>query len=477
MSADSSARPDAAAARRLSALLDAHATGTRGADSPPVLFRGGSVLSMDGAVGDFAVGDVLVVGGHIAQVGPSINAPGAVEVDARDHIVMPGFCDPHIHCWEGALGRIIPENIPQTTEDPIAGAPASGRSYMYAAHRLFAPACRPEDIYAGTLATLLAALNGGITTVVDNMHNARTPEHSDASVEALFASGLRGVHAMGMPRSGEWSGAFPDDARRLRERYFSGTDQLCGMRLYATGWDDLAELLPIRKELDLWFSFDSGIEKQDLAELYASGAFDGREAINHGNFLSAAQRRLVVEHGSQVNVCPRIESQFRYGHIPYGEWVEQGLRPGLSNDNPMTYAIDMFAEMRALYVVQQVDRHRSGAAAASLRDVLLSATQKGADNCGVGAVAGSLTPGKKADIVLLDVSAPHLFPRNNILASVGQGAGVESVAAVMVDGRIVKWEGRLVGVDLDGIRRNVQASHDHLLAAVDWPYAAVDFKD
>lgn len=435
------------------------------------------MLSMDGEVGDFAVGDVLIDGDRIAAVGASISAPEAVVVDARNHIVMPGFCDPHIHCWEGSLGRIIPENIAQTTEDAIGGAPESGRSYMYAAHRLFAPACRPEDIYAGTLSTLLAALNGGITTVVDNMHNARSPEHSDAGVEALLGSGVRGVHAMGRPRSGEWAGTFPADARRLRDDYFRGDDQLCTMRLFAPGFDDLTELLPVRKELDLWFSFDSGIEKQDLAALYENKSFDGREAINHANFLSPGQRRIVIDNGAQVNVCPRIESQFRYGVIPYGEWVELGLCPGLSNDNPMTYAIDMFAEMRALYQMQRVDQHRSGSAAASLRDILLSATQQGANNCGVGDLVGSLTPGKKADVILIDTLRPHLFPRNNVLATVVQGAGVDCVDAVLVNGRIVKWDGRLIGVELNQVLRRVQESHDYLIDAVNWPYAAVDFED
>lgn len=462
----------------LQALLERHAAGGPPAGSrEQILLRGGSVLSMDGRVGDLAVGDVLVVGDRIAEVGPSISAPEAVVVDARDHVVMPGFCDPHIHCWEGALGRIIPENIPQTTEDAVGGAPVSGRSYMYAAHRAFAPACRPEDVYAGTLITLLAALNGGITTVVDNMHNARSPEHSDAGIEALLESGVRGVHAVGRPRAGSWAETFPADARRLRDRYFGGADDLCSMRLYAAGLDDLTDLLPLRKELDLWFSFDSGIEKQDLAALYADGSFDGREAINHANFLSPEQRQLVIDNGAQVNVCPRIESQFRYGHIPYTEWVEQGLRPGLSNDNPMTYAIDMFAEMRALHLTQRIDQHRSGSASATLREILQSATQKGADNCGVGHLAGSLTPGKKADIVLVDTSAPHLFPRNNVLASLVQGAGVESVTAVLVNGRVVKWDGRLIGVDLDAARRRVQESHDHLLDAVNWPHASVDFDD
>ena len=462
--------------RRLEALLRGDAAG-RVEAGRRILLKGGSVLSMDAAVGDFAVGDVLLVGDRIAEVGPSLSASDAVVVDARDHVVMPGFCDPHIHSWEGALGRIIPENVPQDTEDAIGGAPVSGRSYMYAAHRAFAPACRPEDIYAGTLNTLLAALNGGITTVVDNMHNARSPEHSDAGVEALLASGVRGVHAVGRPRAGAWAETFPSDVRRLRDRYFSGADALCSMRLYAPGFDDLTDLLSVRKELDLWFSFDSGIEKQNLAELYATGAFDGREAINHGNFLSAEQRQIVIDNGAQVNVCPRIETQFRYGRVPYNEWVEQGLRPGLSNDNPMTFAIDMFAEMRALHLVHRVDAHRSGSASPTLRQILESATRKGADNCGVGDIAGSLTPGKKADVILVETSAPHLFPRNNVLATVVQGAAVESVATVVVNGRIVKWRGRLLGVDLPEVRRRVQASHDHLLRAVDWPHASVDFDD
>lgn len=476
MSADPNARPDDSETSRLQELLARHAAGTPDAHQR-LLVRGGSVLSMDPAVGDFAAGDVLIVGDRIAEVGVSISAPDAVVVDARDRIVMPGFCDPHIHCWEGALGRLIPENIPQTTADAVGGAPASGRSYMHAAHRLAGPACRPEDIYAGTLQSLLAALDGGITTVVDNMHNARTPEHSDAGVAALFDAGLRGVHAMGRPRFGDWAGTFPAGARRLRDRYFGADDQLCTMRLYAAGSDDLTDLLPLRKELDLWLSFDSGIEQQDLPQLYANGDFDGREAVNHANFLTAEQRRVVIDNGTQVNVCPRIESQFRYGRIPYSEWVDQGLRPGLSNDNPMTYGIDMFAEMRALHLVQRLDRHRSGGESASLREVLTSATQKGADNCGLGFAVGSLTPGKKADIILLDALKPQLFPRNNILCSVVQGADIGCVDTVLVGGRVVKWAGRLTGVDLERVRRLVQESHDYLIDAVDWPHAAIDFDD
>ncbi|MET3953758.1 5-methylthioadenosine/S-adenosylhomocysteine deaminase [Rhodococcus sp. OAS809] len=460
-------------------IRQASSCGAAAADQR-ILIKGGSILSMDPQIGDFAVGDILIAGNTIIEVGLSIAAPGAVVIDASNSIVMPGFSDPHIHCWEGALGRLIPVNVSQDSKDPVAavdGAVASTRSYLYSAHREFGPIVEPEDVYAGTLATLLSALNGGITTVVDNMHNARTPEHADAAVAALSESGARGVLALGAPRAGAWSNTFPDDIYRVRERYFASEDQLCTLRLFAAGADDLTDLVPVRKDLDLWFSFDSGLERQDISALYQRGWLDGREAINHANFLSPEQRQLIVDHGSQVNVCPRIETGFRYGRLPYHEWVDQGLRPGLSNDNPMTYGVDMFTEMRTLHLALRIDEHRGGAKAPSLRAVLESATQAGANNAGLGARTGSLTPGKKADLVLIDASGPQLFPRNNVLCSVVQAADIGSVRAVMVDGRIVKWDGRLVGLNLDRVNHLVEQSRDRLLDKAGWPHDRIDFDD
>ena len=120
-------------------------------------------------------------------------------------------------------------------------APHPTRSYQNVLHNIFAPAYRPEDMYIGTLATLLGALSGGITTVCDNAHNSRTPAHSDACIEALFDSGVRGIHAYGRPRSGRWDGQFPEDAYRLRRTYFPGEDGLHSMRMYMLGRDPLEE--------------------------------------------------------------------------------------------------------------------------------------------------------------------------------------------------------------------------------------------
>ncbi len=468
--------------------FDPARSGKAGAGERRILLKGGTIISMDPKVGDYARGDLLIEGERIAEIGPNINATATV-IDATDMIVIPGFCDPHIHCWEGALGRLIPNNASTPAEDtgmPEAN-PSPTRSYMNALHNVFAPVYRPEDSYIGTLMTLLSAISGGITTVCDNAHNSRSAAHSDASIAAMIDSGVRGVHAYGRPRSGTWDQQFPHDAYRLKRTYFSTDDQLQTMRFYMVGRDtteEITSVMKIRRDLDLWVTFDSGIGLQPVAELYADGRFDGRETINHGNFVSIEKRRILVANGAKVNVCPRIESQFRFGDIPYQEWVDVGLRPAISNDNPATYAISMFSEMQALYAFQRAKVHRARMrgeanlpAVVTVRDMLEAVTLRGAENCGLDHKIGTLTPGKQADVVMINTGNVHLFPKNNAIGTVVQGADAGMVENVFIAGRLVKWQGRLVGIDFGTIRQMLEQSRDYLLQAVNWPLDTIDFTD
>ncbi|MTD52879.1 amidohydrolase family protein [Amycolatopsis pithecellobii] len=448
-----------------------------------ILIRGGCVLSMDSSVGDFPNADILVENGVITEIAPSIHADARV-VDAGDTIIFPGFCDPHIHSWEGALARLIPHNTTTTEEDSgLAYADERShltRSYFNVLHHRFAPLYEPEDTYIGTLFTMLTAINGGITTVCDNMHNTRNIDHSIASIQALADSGIRGVHAYGRPRVGDYDRNFLANARKLRADYFSSDDQLTTMRMYALGrdtLDEIREILAVRRELDLWVTFDSGLETQPLAELYSSGEFDGRETLNHACFLSADQRKLMRDGGTRVNVCPRIETQFRRGYVPYPEWTELGVHPGLSNDNPATYAVDMFAEMHTLYNQCRAQRHREGVTPEiTLRETLAAATIRGADNCGLGDVTGSLSPGKAADLVIVDTNSPLLSPINNAYATVVQAAHAGAIRDVMIGGRFVKWQGSL-NLDFPALKDRVLASQSRLLERAGWPLDAIDFTD
>ena len=453
-----------------------------------ILLKGGTVISMDPAVGDFAQGDVLIEGDRIAAVAPSIDADATV-IDASDMIVLPGFCDPHIHCWEGSLGRFLPNNMSTVNEDKGLPEPHPHptRAYIPLLHQRFAPVYRPEDSYVGTLATLLAALNGGITTVCDNAHNSRSPEHSDAGIAALIDAGVRGIHAYGRPVYGEWGDLYPHDAYRLKQTYFSSDDQLQTMRFYMAGrypTEEIRAVAKVRRDLDLWLTFDSGIETQPVAELYAEGVFDGRETINHGTWVPLDKRQVLAAHGAKVNVCPRIESQFRFGDIPYQDWIDVGVRPGISNDNPTTYAISMFHEMRSLYAYQRARVHREKLAGVlelprlvTQRDMLESATIGGAECCALDRLTGTLTPGKQADLIMIDTGSVDLFPKNNALCTAVQGADAGSVDTVIVAGRLMKWRGKLVGVDFARLRSAMEASRDYLYRATDWPYGIVDFED
>jgi 5-methylthioadenosine/S-adenosylhomocysteine deaminase len=452
-----------------------------------LLLKGGTVVSMDPAIGNFASGDVLIEHGRIARVAPEIEAD-VPTVDASTMIVLPGFCDPHIHSWQGNLPRVIAN---QLGDHRSLGLPASlgvgTQNYSYVMHVVFAPLYRPEDIYIGTLMSFLSAANSGITTVCDNAHNSRTPEHSDAAIEAMFDSGIRGVHAYGRARAGSFSPAHPADARRLRKRYFSSDDGLHTFRFFMPGRDSLEEMeeiLSLRRELDTWITFDSGLYDRPVVDLYKRGLLDGRETINHGNFFSPDQMRAIVDHGAKVNVCPRIESQFRYGDIPYQAWRDLGLKPGISNDDPATYPINMFQEMRTLYGHQRAKifrEHSAGhsrlEALATVADMVEAATVCNAGCCALSHKVGSLTPGKEADIILIDTDNPHLFPKHNVFCTIVEGADADFVDTVLVAGRLVKWQGKLVGIDFDALKRKVEVSRDYLFAAAKWPREKIDFRD
>src|SRR5919109_2283376 len=187
-----------------------------------LLIRGGTVVTMDPKLGDLTPGEVLVEDGKVAEVGQAIEADGAevIEVGA-DSIVMPGFVDTHRHTWQAPVRNIA--------ADWTLG------HYLTGLHSGLSKFFRPEDTYIGNLLGTLEALDSGITTLLDWSHNLATPAHADAAVQALLDSGARAVfaHGGGAP---QWQVLpsevpRPDDAKRVRERFFSSEDQLVTMAI------------------------------------------------------------------------------------------------------------------------------------------------------------------------------------------------------------------------------------------------------
>ena len=164
---------------RLNELKDLPKVYVTSATTPPpadrkVLIKGGTVLTMDPALGNFEKADVLIEGTKISAVGPDLYGDGAEVIDASNMIVMPGFIDTHRHIWEGLL-RNVGADIPLEGRD----------GYIRYVLGKFAPSYRPQDAYTGNLVSLLGALDAGITTLLDWSHIQGSPEHTDAVVKAL----------------------------------------------------------------------------------------------------------------------------------------------------------------------------------------------------------------------------------------------------------------------------------------------------
>src|SRR5262249_2644960 len=150
------------------------------------------------------------------------------------------------------------------------------------------------------------------------------------------------------------------------------------------------------------------------------GVLTGKESYNHATSFSLDSRKAIAEHGAKVNVAPRIDSQFFLNGPSPGipaiqDWLDVGVLPAMSSDDPVTYAIDLFTEMKIYYAFQRAlaqnarfKKNPDPPAAITVRDTLEAATFRGAEGCGLADKVGTLTPGKEADIVLLQANNLHL---------------------------------------------------------------------
>jgi 5-methylthioadenosine/S-adenosylhomocysteine deaminase len=154
-----------------------------------VVFRSGTVLTMDDRGTVLTDADVLVTDDRIAAVGPGLEVPeGTEEIDARGGIVMPGMVDTHRHMWQTAMRGY--------------GADWTLTQYFVWYYLEHGKRFRPEDIHAGNLVSAWEALDAGVTTTVDWSHGLRTVDHAEAAVDALQAVPGRFVLAYGNLQAG-----------------------------------------------------------------------------------------------------------------------------------------------------------------------------------------------------------------------------------------------------------------------------------
>jgi 5-methylthioadenosine/S-adenosylhomocysteine deaminase len=465
------------------------------------IIRGGSVMSLDPTVGDFAQADVLVEGKKILAVGPNLHAGDAAVIDARGRIVMPGFIDTHHHQFETALRSFLADGV---LINDGSGSPSGSTTYFEFVLLKFAPVYRPQDVYINELFGGLSQLDDGVTTVHDVSQIHHSPQHSDAAIQALFDTGRRAAfgyfESAGAAIIGSNPGnKYPEDATRIKKQWFSSTDQLVTMimggEVYLPGYEK-AWLIGRALGLQVAAHILSPFSIRPTLDLLAQGKGGDSGTLKlgpdnlfiHMTGMSDQGWQAVKDSGAQVSLAVPIEMNMRHGMPPILKMQSLNMEPSLSVDVECTLTADFFTQMRSCMNLQRAlvnqmileqgdflppEQWPTPAPGTppllTTRDVLRYGTINGAKGLRLDKKVGSLTPGKEADIIILDATRINVAPLNQVPGAVVSLMDRTNVETVIVAGKVRKWKGQLLDVDLPRLREQLEASRDFIFAAAGIP--------
>ena len=470
-----------------------------------ILLRGGVVLSLDPRVGDFEKADVLIDGNTIAQIAPTITASDAEIVDCTGTIVMPGFIHTHHHQYETLQRSVIPDGLlqgawPQESYGSVvqniftAGRiadPANPNNVIWDLGRV---PYDPEDCYISELLACLSEISEGITTGTDTSQSSHTPEHTDAMIKGLMDSGRRMVYAYspGIDRSSdgfryEFPGALNDTATgigRIAKTYFSSRDQLVTLGFGGgpgpafpgadyTGWQ-LARAFGAsihnhnvgapKVVIDAAADGRNGTDWSDVTFIHATRWQDEPLAqVSYGSSGYPNPNRSKAweiwrDRGAHVSIAVLIEMQMRHGMPPFQQALDHGILPSLSPDVDTNMTTDPFSLMRGAFSLQRAlandlafpESNPGGLPVPQLvtsRQVIEMATIAGAASNRILDKVGTLTPGKEADIVVLDARNINTWPMNNVPGTIVTMMNPRHVRDVLIAGRSRVLEGQTCGLE------------------------------
>jgi 5-methylthioadenosine/S-adenosylhomocysteine deaminase len=427
-----------------------------------LLLRNGIVLTMDPAIGDLDRGDVLVKDGAIVQVGRDLNVEAEI-IDCSGKVVLPGFVNSHQHLFQTALRSYWADAL----EIDYFTQSRTGSNAIFHHYT-------PDDVYWGYYVGALENLAAGTTMIVDTSQCSYTPEHTDGALDALRRCGIRGVLSL-CPATGDFEPApsynYPGDIHRLiRSGLHGGRIEL------ALGYIVDEEVFRLGRELGLsvfahvngpWFG-------QALEALDSTGLLGPWNTYIHCNGLNDSTWQVIEHTDGKVSVSCHVEQSLGMGVPALQTAIDRGVPVGFGADAVSLGPVDFFSQMRAAHTTQrigllQAGRLASGEGAGSTRDILQMATLGGAQAAHVDHLVGSLTPGKRADIVVLNARTLNAAPLTHATGAVVQLMDTSNVATVIVDGQIMKRDGHLVGVDVAEAIEQLSRSAEGLLRRSNYP--------
>lgn len=423
------------------------------------LIQGATVVTVDDDLGTLDRADIEIEDGAIVQVGQQLSAPGAQVIEADDMIAMPGMVETHWHMWS-SLGR-------DYVDDENAYFPAKWAT---------SPHYTPEDFYSSVRLGLLDAVRSGITTVHNWSHNTRSAEHADAEIAAHRDGLIRARYSYGHPDliPADQPLDFTDIDRVAGQYFKDGSYGLVRLGVNLRGpdlGDDNVFMqveLPHARERGLPISIHTMQGATTLvkaARLEQAGVLGPDFLIAH--FLPATAEDRSILAATRTPVSWSMHSEMRLGEAgdPRAallRMLDAGVQVSLSIDATGIAPVDLFEAMRIAWNmgIAWEESDTADLAPVTLADCIKMATISGAAALGLQDVVGSITPGKRADVILIRKTDVNVAPYVNPQSTIVRAATPANVDTVFSDGRILKRHGDLVAFDTETVVQQAIASSD-----------------
>lgn len=427
-----------------------------------LLIRNGWLITMDAAGTRYQSADIAVDNGKISAIGTSLPGIGKEEIDAKGNVVLPGLVDAHMHM---TLLRGIGDDLPLMR-------------WLYEVMFPKDAEIQPRHIHAAAIMNQAELIRGGVTTFLDIF---RFPAESAAIAEK---SGLRGIFCPQMIDEPAGAGETLESNLAFIEAWHDRVPE----RLYT--WfgphapysnfpESYAAIAKFAEQYDIGYHThicETEDEVRQIKEKFGKssvqllddvGALSPRLSVAHAVHLDPEDIRLLAERGVGVVHNPSSNMKLASGVAPIPDLMAAGVKVGLGTDSNLSNNnLDMFEEMRLAAFLHKLTR--KDPAVLPCDQVLRMATMGSASCLGMDHMIGSLETGKRADMIIMNMHQPHLYPllpepNTNVIEQLVYSASAADVMTTIVEGKILMHERQIRTLDWEAAEDLVNESAQDLI--------------
>lgn len=409
-----------------------------------ILIKNTAILTMESEKPEFQKANLGISGNRIAFIGDiPDNFTAVTEIDGTDKIILPGLINSHSHIamslmrhyaddlpfWTWLNNRIMP------LEENLTG----------------------KDVYAGSMLSIAEMIRSGITSFADMYF------FMDDIAKAVSETGIRANLSRGLVFNS------PEDIKKLDssvELFHEWNNKENGRikidlgphAPYTCAPEYLKKVAKIAGDLDIGIHIHISESRREVEEIYSlykkspveyvrdCGIFDNRCYAAHCVKVTEDDIKILADNNVSVMNNPGSNLKFGNGFAPVSAMLAAGINVSLGTDGAASNNnLNMFEEINLTALVNKAADHSPTSIPAYT--ALKMATINGAKALGIDNETGSITVGKKADIIIIDMDKPHFYPRFDVVSSLVYAAQASDVCTVICDGRILMRDYKLMTID------------------------------